>query len=89
ERLGVLGFVREWSLRHGLNRVVGGGCVIQGWIVIGRSGGDGRPAVALATGSEFLDFQNRDSIFVEESKPIVRLTAWFVNKKGVTELATN
>ncbi|MED6188100.1 hypothetical protein PIB30_082803 [Stylosanthes scabra] len=28
-------------LRNGLNRVVGGGCVIQGWIVIGRSGGVG------------------------------------------------
>ncbi|MED6225343.1 hypothetical protein PIB30_092816 [Stylosanthes scabra] len=43
---------------------------------------DGRPAAALATGSEFLDFQNRDSIVVEESKPIERLTAGFVNKKG-------
>ncbi|MED6223721.1 hypothetical protein PIB30_076819 [Stylosanthes scabra] len=29
-----------------------------------------------------------DNIFVEESKPIVRLTEGFVNKKGVTELAT-
>ncbi|MED6138720.1 hypothetical protein PIB30_077067 [Stylosanthes scabra] len=29
------------------------------------------------------------SIVVEESKPIVRMTAGFVNKKGVTELATN
>ncbi|MED6138973.1 hypothetical protein PIB30_079480, partial [Stylosanthes scabra] len=32
ERLGVLGLVWEWTLRHGLNRVIGGGCVIQGWI---------------------------------------------------------
>ncbi|MED6199940.1 hypothetical protein PIB30_080566 [Stylosanthes scabra] len=48
-----------------------------------------RPAAALATGSEFLNFQNTDSIFVEESKSIVRLIAGFVNKKGVTELATN
>ncbi|MED6186030.1 hypothetical protein PIB30_062884, partial [Stylosanthes scabra] len=29
------------------------------------------------------------SIVVEESKPEVKLTAGFVNKKGVTELATN
>ncbi|MED6185619.1 hypothetical protein PIB30_058880 [Stylosanthes scabra] len=34
---------------------------------------DGRPAAAPATGSEFLNFQNRDSIIVEESKPIVEL----------------
>ncbi|MED6189210.1 hypothetical protein PIB30_093666, partial [Stylosanthes scabra] len=38
---------------------------------------DGRLVAALATGSEFLDFQNRDSIVVEESKPEVRLTAGF------------
>ncbi|MED6194852.1 hypothetical protein PIB30_032402 [Stylosanthes scabra] len=41
---------------------------------------DGRPTAALAIGSEFLNFQNRDSIVVEESKPEVRLTAGFVNK---------
>ncbi|MED6152977.1 hypothetical protein PIB30_097156, partial [Stylosanthes scabra] len=40
---------------------------------------DRRPAVALPTGSEFLNFQNRVSIVVEESKPKVRLTAGFVN----------
>ncbi|MED6115751.1 hypothetical protein PIB30_093700 [Stylosanthes scabra] len=38
---------------------------------------DGCPTAALATGSEFLNFQNTDSIIVEESKPIVRLTAGF------------
>ncbi|MED6201947.1 hypothetical protein PIB30_100306, partial [Stylosanthes scabra] len=38
---------------------------------------DGRPAAALTTSSKFLDFQNTDSIVVEESKPIVRLTARF------------
>ncbi|MED6126058.1 hypothetical protein PIB30_074715 [Stylosanthes scabra] len=38
---------------------------------------DGRPVAALATGLEFLNFQNIDSIIVEESKPIVRLTAGF------------
>ncbi|MED6165944.1 hypothetical protein PIB30_104456, partial [Stylosanthes scabra] len=30
-----------------------------------------------------------DNIVVEESKPIMRFTARFVNKKGVIELATN
>ncbi|MED6112940.1 hypothetical protein PIB30_066296 [Stylosanthes scabra] len=38
---------------------------------------DGRPVAALATGSDFLNFQNTDSIIVEESKPIMRLTAGF------------
>ncbi|MED6176201.1 hypothetical protein PIB30_085804 [Stylosanthes scabra] len=37
----------------------------------------GRPAAALATGSEFLNFQNKDSIVIEESKPEVRLTPGF------------
>ncbi|MED6200502.1 hypothetical protein PIB30_085753 [Stylosanthes scabra] len=41
---------------------------------------DGCPAAALATGLEFLNFQNRVSIVVEESKPKVRLIAGFVNK---------